>query len=87
VTFEIKQGQVAMISAKWPGLPRGRRWGQLATRFQGDGSGRLVHFLQTFDRNADRYHEHVEDAATGEVIRHVEEPLSQHHGHGSAKRR
>lgn len=36
------------------------------------------------DRTNDRYFEHIEDQE-GNVIRHVEEPLSQHHGHGSAK--
>jgi hypothetical protein len=31
--------------------------------------------------------EHIVNPNTGEVIHHCEEPLSQHQGHGSAKRR
>jgi hypothetical protein len=44
-----------------------------------------VHFRREFDKMRDRYFEHVEDADTGEVLRHVDEPLSEHRGHGSAK--
>ena len=62
-----------------------RKWGELATRFQRDGSGLLVHFRREFDKETDRYFEHVEEAETGKVIVHEEEPLSQHRGRGSAK--
>jgi hypothetical protein len=34
---------------------------------------------------SNRYSEHVEDAATGEVIHHIDEPLSEHRGHGGAR--
>lgn len=36
------------------------------------------------DYENDRYFEHIEDAS-GQVIRHVEEPLSEHTGRGSDK--
>ena len=39
------------------------------------------------DRENDRYFERVIDPETGEVLRICEEPLSQHRGHGKAKRR
>ena len=39
------------------------------------------------DRENDRYLEHIVNRKTGEVIHHCEEPLSQHQGHGSAKRK
>jgi hypothetical protein len=42
--------------------------------------------FRRIDRNADRYSEHITDAKTGAVIRSVEEPLSEHQGHGSAKK-
>jgi hypothetical protein len=42
--------------------------------------------FRRIDRNADRYSEHITDAKTGAVIRSVEEPLSEHEGHGSAKK-
>jgi hypothetical protein len=38
------------------------------------------------DRERDRYTERIVDAA-GNVVRDVDEPLSQHRGHGAAKRR
>jgi DNA-directed RNA polymerase subunit RPC12/RpoP len=38
------------------------------------------------DREADRYTERIVDAA-GNVVRDVDEPLSEHRGHGTAKRR
>lgn len=39
----------------------------------------------TVDREADRYTERLVDGETGEVIHDVDEPLSEHRGHGSAK--
>jgi hypothetical protein len=39
------------------------------------------------DRASDQYYEHIEDEETGDVVRHVEEPLSEHQGRGSAKHR
>jgi hypothetical protein len=41
---------------------------------------------RVIDREHDRYTERIIDA-TGNVVRDVEEPLSQHRGHGAAKRR
>jgi hypothetical protein len=38
------------------------------------------------DREGDRYTERIMDAA-GNVVRDVDEPLSDHRGHGTAKRR
>jgi DNA-directed RNA polymerase subunit RPC12/RpoP len=40
---------------------------------------------RTFDRNTDRYVELITDRESGELIRYVDEPLSKHLGHGSAK--
>ncbi len=41
-------------------------------------TGRWHQLERTFDRSKDRYYEHIEDAETGRVIRHKNEPLSQH---------
>jgi hypothetical protein len=38
------------------------------------------------DRKNDRYFEKIADPETGCVIHHCDEPLTQHFGHGSAKR-
>jgi hypothetical protein len=43
-------------------------------------------FSRVVDRENDRYTERIMDAA-GNVVRDVGEPLSQHRGHGAAKRR
>lgn len=50
-------------------------------------SGRWMRLERIIDRAKDWYREHISDRATGDVIRHAEEPLSQHRGHGAAKKR
>ncbi len=40
---------------------------------------------RVIDKNHDSYYEHVEDY-DGTVLHHCEEPLSEHYGHGSAKK-
>jgi len=42
---------------------------------------------RVIDRENDEYHEVVEDPATGDILHECHEPLSQHRGHGAAKRR
>jgi hypothetical protein len=41
--------------------------------------GDMVDKTQIIDRENDRYLEHVVDPTTGEIIRHCDEPLTQHH--------
>jgi len=41
--------------------------------------------VQRIDRDADRYDKVVIDPVSGSVIRDCHEPLSRHHGRGSAK--
>jgi len=48
---------------------------------------KIVHRQRVIDRDNDRYFEKITDYDSGEVIHHCEEPLSQHQGHGSAKRK
>jgi hypothetical protein len=48
--------------------------------------GRFVEKMRLVDRKDDRYKERVVDPVTGEVLRDVDEPLSEHRGQGSAKR-
>lgn len=49
-------------------------------------TGRWMHLERVIDRARDWYRERISDPHTGEVIRDVEEPLSQHRGRGSAKK-
>jgi hypothetical protein len=46
--------------------------------------GDFVHKERTIDRDANRYHELVREES-GEITHQVDEPLSDHSGHGSAK--
>ena len=41
---------------------------------------------QVVDRRNNRYRKCVVDAGTGKTIRHVDEPLTDHQGYGSAKK-
>jgi len=47
--------------------------------------GKWMEKERIIDRDNDHYHEKVVDPETGEVLRDVTEPLSQHLGRGSAK--
>lgn len=48
-------------------------------------TGEWRHLSRVIDRERDRYTERVSDAA-GNVVRDVDEPLSEHRGHGAARR-
>lgn len=47
--------------------------------------GRLVKKSRLIDKVADRYAERVVDPVTGQVLRDVDHPLSEHAGRGAAK--
>lgn len=47
-------------------------------------TGEWHQIRRIIDRENDWYYEHIEDEH-GNVVRHVEEPLTQHQGHGAAK--
>jgi hypothetical protein len=49
-------------------------------------TGEWRHVTRVIDREHDRYTERVIDTA-GDVVREVDEPLSEHRGRGAAKRR
>jgi hypothetical protein len=49
-------------------------------------SGRWFKKERIIDRENDRYFEKITDPETGCVIHHCNESLTQHFGHGSAKR-
>jgi hypothetical protein len=50
-------------------------------------SGKWMKKERLIDRAEDRYKEVVTDPETGGVVHHCDEPLSQHRGHGSAKKK
>ncbi len=49
-------------------------------------SGRWMKLKRIIDRVNDWYQEIITDPKTGEVVHKTEDPLSEHRGHGSAKR-
>jgi len=49
--------------------------------------GRFVKIVQHVDHETKRYIKKVVDPVTGDVLRDVDEPLSEHQGRGSAKPR
>lgn len=49
-------------------------------------SGRLVHKERHWDKQSDWYFERITNIQTGEIIHECEEPLSEHRGHGAAKK-
>ena len=77
------------LKQKRPGFV-GRRSGRsrggiVLTSFHGDdqsADGSWVKKDRIEDRERDRYYEHVV-AEDGTVLRHEDEPLSEHRGHGS----
>jgi Zn finger protein HypA/HybF involved in hydrogenase expression len=49
--------------------------------------GRFMHLLQIVDRRNNRYRKLVRDPETGEVLRDVDKPLTEHTDHGDARRK
>lgn len=73
---------------------KGQRQGMKKFAFEdrsGDEFGvkvqRWLKKVRVIDRENDHYREKVWDPETGDVIHECEEPLSQHFGHGSAKKK
>jgi hypothetical protein len=69
-----------------------RRPGQKKTPVeskQGDelsvARGRWVRVHRIIDRRRDLYYEKIHDPETRKILHEVEEPLTQHRGHGSAR--
>ena len=88
--FEISlEGSLTLRSSIGTKLRRGGRGRPVVKSFGGDdltvSTGRWVHRDRLIDREGDRYRERVVDPQTGDVLRDVDEPLSKHRGHGSAK--
>jgi hypothetical protein len=71
-----------------PGQPGSKPW--LETRSEPDWSydrKKWVRREMTTDRRNNRYTETVTDPDTGEIIHHQKEPLTDHRGHGSVKKK
>jgi hypothetical protein len=78
------------FSAWRPGATKRTGWlikSRLAFAAQYNRGGAIAHLERVLDRADDRYRETVTMIHTGEVVHCCDEPLSQHRGHGSARRR
>jgi hypothetical protein len=83
LTLTVKTRTLASTRAKGfrAGLSRGRRWyKEIWTRkgLQRDHANAVVQVDRVVDRQNNRYGEKVVVVETGEVIRDVDEPLSEH---------
>jgi hypothetical protein len=81
--FRIVAGGFSLTSKP----PRGGRWVSKGiekySHYRATGEH---HFIQrTIDRISNRYYERIINTETGEVVRCVDEPLTDHQGRGSAK--
>ena len=72
---------------KWVGERRGRPFAvvKAGEEFFHEGD-RWVHRYRNIDRLANRYDEVITDPETGQVLREVHEPLTDHQDRGSARR-
>lgn len=79
-------GEALVVLEKGEGKKRLRRlrkiWEEIFRK-----TGRLHLLDQEVDPAKDRYRKRIVDTETGEVLRNEDKPLSEHQGHGSAKRR
>jgi hypothetical protein len=86
VSAEAKAGRVAAKGVARTGSKRRGKYEHEALRgYEFDVSGRLMKKERVFDRQNNIYTERVVDSDTDEIVRDVQEPLSDHTGHGSAK--
>jgi hypothetical protein len=68
------------------GTRRAQQWGKEGWElFRATGTWRLVR--RVFDKGANVYEERILDGETFEVITECREPLTEHRGHGSAKKK
>ena len=74
------------LKAKGPGEKKARLEVRTGAS-QSHSLGKLVDHYRLIDRGNDRYIESVTDYESGEVIHQSNELLSEHHGHGTAKKK
>lgn len=82
-TAHLSLGYQLHRSGGRPSKPALRAWGGMVR--QANGLWRKV--KRVFDRELDWYEEEVSDPETGEVFNRCAEPLSEHRGHGSDKKK
>ena len=86
VTGKADVGRVAAKGvSRTGGKTRGKYHHEALRGHEFNVKGNLMKKERIIDRKNNYYRERVVNADTGEVVRDVEQPLSEHRGHGSAK--
>lgn len=86
VSDELRVGVYELLKLRSPG--RGKPSLERTVGFNlFRQTGRWNHIDRVIDYAADRYDEVITDPETGTVLDECHEPLSEHRGHGSARRR
>lgn len=80
--FHASLGYKAKSQSKWKPYLEGRSGDDLHRK-----TGKWMFLEQVIDRAKNWYKELITDPETGEVVRHCEEPLTDHRDRGSAKKR
>ena len=90
VSAKPETGQVAPISVSRTGKRPHGKWDREESRgyeFSKDGHHHLMAKVRILNRKKNCYKEMVINVDTGNIVRDVEHPLSEHTGRGSAKPR
>jgi hypothetical protein len=85
---EVRAGVRAKARSGEAGKPGGKPW--LTTMSEPSWSHarqKWMHREKTENRRDNRYTEVVKDPDTGEIVHEIDEPLTDHRGHGSARRK
>jgi uncharacterized Zn finger protein (UPF0148 family) len=93
-TFEVHIAETVQVyesmraQGKRPSLPSAKklRWDAFSGREYSVRLKKMVGKERSIDKDRDLYFERVTDLETGEAIHECMEPLSEHFGHGSAKK-
>jgi hypothetical protein len=87
VQGEVKVGRLAAKGISRTGARKGNKKFEREALIGNEFSsvGHMMRKERIIDRKNDRYTETVINEDTGEVVRQIDEPLSQHKGRGSAK--
>jgi hypothetical protein len=84
-SVSVEQGRLAASKRVQTGRRRGKAVTDLIEGQEYSVDGILVDKVRVIDRDQNLYREVVQNADTGEVLRKVEHPLSDHRDRGDAK--
>jgi phage FluMu protein Com len=86
-TVTVRSGIRGKARSGEAGKPGGKPWLTFMSEPSWSySSEKWIHREKAENRREDRYTEVVRDPDTDEIIHEVDEPLSEHRGHGSAKK-